>query len=665
MVAAVLLSKNKWKQHIQIHQVDEIHAGCVGRHPAALLPARGPAKASYEPVKARTHPVPPSDELVGLTCPPRIGQHSEHRHPREVKIHKGDYKQQISQIINVVKFWYRLQEVSDENHSPTSTSVCLPNIFWIKKTEGDNISENNTKKDTIQQQAIDLFHQGLNITEIAEKLKVSKIHIVRCLPEELIESQIKELLKQGLGYYQIGDILGITGKTVKQRAIKAGINDTNKAQILRMFQNEIPINEITKKLNMNPQKVIAHIPSSSRCERLQELYIEQKLPYDEIISKFGIDRTSLKNWLRKYNLMNRHPNAGIEFKNYPKSRIIGDYLCLNSIDSIVKTRKYPGTTIIRILEEAGVKRTAALASIRKHVDGNHCIPINKYLAEVIVGELLSDGNLGLRRSNSQRVIPTTMYWQAIKTLQSFRKHIPTDLAPTIIKFNEAIEIFHHFRMARLNFVMSLLALPWALHINNIFENNSIPMSYKINDATITKARYNTVSVWSRNTVQFKDIFEQWYINGTKLVPKNIQMTPTTLLHWFIGDGHRRESKILFCTHNFTSTDVEFLSNLLNKTLGISSHWRYEKSKSNNQPVLAISRQSNVCTFEKYLDQASPDSLTLAKNIFPWKFRAKLRKRDAMRSEWYPEILRRYLGNDSDNVYSMIKTTIKRYYFKDS
>ncbi|MFX0173321.1 MAG: hypothetical protein ACFE9L_15615 [Candidatus Hodarchaeota archaeon] len=219
-------------------------------------------------------------------------------------------------------------------------------------------------------------------------------------------------------------------------------------------------------------------------------------------------------------------------------------------------------------------------------------------------------------------------------------------------------------MARFNFIMSLLALPWALHIKNIFENNGIPMSYKINDARITAARYHTVGVWSRNTVQFKEIFEQWYLNGTKFVPKNIQMTPTTVLHWFIGDGYRRESKIIFCTHNFTSTDVEFLSNLLNKTLGISYHWRYEKLKSNNQPILVINRQSDICAFKKYLDQAPPDSLVLAKNIFPWKFNGKLRKRDAMRSEWYPETLRWYLDKDSNNVYSIIKATIKKYYFKD-
>lgn len=440
----VLLNNNKWNQHIQIHQVDETLAGCVDRHPAALLPVKSLTKAFYELVKAHTNPVPPSDGLVDLTCPLRIGQHSEHRHPREAKIHKGDYKQQFIQKNTVVKFWYRLQEINDEYNSPTSTLVCLPNIFWIKKTEGDNISENNTKKDTIQQQAISLFHQGLKITEIAKKLNVSKILIVRCLPEELIASQIKELLKQGFSYYQIGDIIGITGKTVKQHAIKAGIDNVHSIQILRMFQNETSINEIAKKLNMNSQKVIAQIPSSARYERLKELYIEQKLPYNEIISKLGIGRTSPKNWLRKYNLMDRHPNAGIEFKNYPKRKIIGDYLCLNSIDSIVKNRKYPKTTVEQILEEAGVKRTAALARIRKHVNGNHCIPINKYLAEVIAGELLGDGNLGLRRLNSHRAIPTTMYWQAIKTLQNFRKHIPTDLAPAIIKFNEAIETFHHF-----------------------------------------------------------------------------------------------------------------------------------------------------------------------------------------------------------------------------
>lgn len=88
MVASVLSNKNQWNQHIQIGQVDDIRAGCVGEDPATLLPVRGSTKASHEPIKVRTQPVHPYQELVVLICPPRIGQHGEHRHPREVKTTK-------------------------------------------------------------------------------------------------------------------------------------------------------------------------------------------------------------------------------------------------------------------------------------------------------------------------------------------------------------------------------------------------------------------------------------------------------------------------------------------------------------------------------------------------------------------------------------------------
>lgn len=70
-------------------------------------------------------------------------------------------------------------------------------------------------------------------------------------------------------------------------------------------------------------------------------------------------------------------------------------------------------------------------------------------------------------------------------------------------------------------------------------------------------------------------------------------------------------------------------------------------------------------FGNYLECVNPKSLFLAKELFLWKFSVNLRKYEVMRSEMYPEILCRHLGNEFDYLSHMIRNTIKRYYFKYS
>ncbi|MFX0182807.1 MAG: hypothetical protein ACFE95_06950 [Candidatus Hodarchaeota archaeon] len=525
-----------------------------------------------------------------------------------------------------------------------------------------NDTRSKSSSDFLQQQAIQHFQNRIKIEKIAEFLGVSRKRIIHCLPEDLITKRIEELVKQGLGFYQIGEIIGISGKTVIHCAKRANIDTLHTSRIIQMFQNGTPIKTIAKELNMNTQKVIAEIPNSLRYETLKKFYIVQELPYNDIIAKLGISRTSLKNWLHKYNLMNRHPNAEIEFKEYPKRKIIGDYLRLKSVDSIAKIRKFPVTTVKRILDEAGVKRYNTLALIRKHVDNYYNIPINSYLNEVITGELLGDGNISFARKTAIRQISKTKYLKAVNTLQGFRSQISVDIESDVKKFNNAIEVINDYRVARINFVMSLLAIPWAIHIRNIFERNSVPMSFKINDASLMVAKYHTVGVWSRSTMQFRELQEQWYPKGEKIISRKIKISPTSLLHWFIGDGSSSDSALQFSTHNFSITEVNFLVDLLNKSLNIRSRCGIDYQ---TQPVLKVYRNEDVKTIYEYLELANPKSLSLAKEIFPWKFDPHLRKRDIMMSEWYPEVLCSFVKKESKNVCTLIKRVINQYYFKSS
>lgn len=192
-------------------------------------------------------------------------------------------------------------------------------------------SKSNNK--SLQHQAIELFNQGMNISKIAKMLDFSRNAILmKILPENLVTNRIQEYLIQGMTYTEIGSRLSIDPKTVKIRATKARITDTNTAEIVELFLNEVPINEIAQILNMNNQQVINKIPEEIRKKRLETLYIDYQLSYKQLGEQLGISRTSLKNWLRRYNLMNRHANAGKEFKIYPKresSETISNCIQLN------------------------------------------------------------------------------------------------------------------------------------------------------------------------------------------------------------------------------------------------------------------------------------------------------------------------------------------------
>jgi hypothetical protein len=65
--------------------------------------------------------------------------------------------------------------------------------------------------------------------------------------------------------------------------------------------------------------------------------------------------------------------------------------------------------------------------------------------------------------------------------------------------------------------------------------------------------------------------EKWYVerkgeHAQKIVPQDLRLTPTVLLHWYLGDGslpRRRNDKnripaIVLATNTFTKDDIEFL-----------------------------------------------------------------------------------------------------------
>lgn len=520
-------------------------------------------------------------------------------------------------------------------------------------TEHSDFAKPKNNRELIKQQAVEYFQEGKGITEIAKLLDISRKSAILIIPRLEIVKRIEELLMRGKTIKEMGKTLGINDKTVRNYIDREKIVIPNENLALELFLEHLPIVRIAKIVNMNTQQVITNIPDSFRQAWLEELYIKQKLSYDEIITKIGISRTSLKNWLNKYDLKRRYRSAGKEMKKYPKKTIMSDYLKLNSIETIVEKRGYAKSTIRRILHQAGIQTDKALSNIRNHADNKFNVPINSYLMEVITGELLGDLSIEFQNYKNKSLSSVEEYFEAIMSLQKIRKRVPKNMNNAIKIFNRSLDTIHRFPMGRFRFCMSILTIPWANHIKQIFESNGIILSSLITNSKIVQ--YPSVNLTSKNSAQIAYLYKNWYPKGKKIVPRNIRITPTVLFHWFIGDGSYNDTEISFSTHSFSYNDVDYLVNLLSNEFGINSHWREEKSNSNNQPFLVIGRKKDRKTFFRYLECVNQKSLFIAKILFPWKFDGKLRKKEVMKSSNYQSVLKKLLEND-EKEYLLIKRT---------
>jgi hypothetical protein len=64
---------------------------------------------------------------------------------------------------------------------------------------------------------------------------------------------------------------------------------------------------------------------------------------------------------------------------------------------------------------------------------------------------------------------------------------------------------------------------------------------------------------------FTELRKKWYPNGIKIVPKDIEINKTVLLHWYLGDGTlNNQVGVILCTDCFSKEDNLFLIDKLNQ-----------------------------------------------------------------------------------------------------
>ena len=257
-------------------------------------------------------------------------------------------------------------------------------------------------------------------------------------------------------------------------------------------------------------------------EWLKEKYLEDKISTIQIGKLCGETKHTIRYWLKKYDINRRNINERRDIL-YKKYSLYGDKDWLYtkyikeklSIPTIAKLCNVDSLTIFRWLKRYNIPRRSNMEAQRLALS-NHC-NLSKEAIEWINGEMLGDGHIhksSLYSANFQYSSKHKEYVQYISdTLKSFG-------------------------------------------IGQVGKIRKRKLYYK--DTEYYAYVYN-----SRAYPELMTIRKQWYPEGKKIVPKDIELTSLTCRQWYIGDGcllHKRQERpyIILSTCGFKITDVNWL-----------------------------------------------------------------------------------------------------------
>lgn len=126
---------------------------------------------------------------------------------------------------------------------------------------------------------------------------------------------------------------------------------------------------------------------------------------------------------------------------------------------------------------------------------------------------------------------------------------------------------------------------------------------------------------TRSLPELLPIYRQWYPNGIKVVPHNIQLSPLTVAIWFADDGRinrvvKSELTLSLATDGFSQDDVCFLVSLLKDTLH-EDFKAYRKGASKKGQPQYIINASSTGTYAliKYMEADFSQLSMSRKNVW--------------------------------------------------
>lgn len=221
----------------------------------------------------------------------------------------------------------------------------------------------------------------------------------------------------------------------------------------------------------------------------------------------------------KYNLVNN------------KDWLYEQYITLKkSAKQIAKEVGYKSSNSIR---QSLIRNNIPIRSYSSAQRINHIDNI-KIDIEVLDGTLLGDGYLsGRKKSNS-------------------------DICPSFNKKNKFLDHVEYIR-------------------DILLPNVEIKTGYRF--LKKTGKEYVSHMVYSNRTEKLIPFYDRWYPewnNFKKVVPEDITITPTVLLHWFLDDGsttycgNKKNPMIIFCSESFTEEENQLLCDKINQSFDLGA-----------------------------------------------------------------------------------------------
>ena len=119
------------------------------------------------------------------------------------------------------------------------------------------------------------------------------------------------------------------------------------------------------------------------------------------------------------------------------------------------------------------------------------------------------------------------------------------------------------------------------------------------DARCKNGGYFTTRGNTKCHPDFKKQRTRWYPQGKKIVPKDVLLSPESVLIWYLGDGSVKKYSVTLHTNGFTQECVRFLIKRLS-LIGIPS----KMILHNQQPEIFISSSGSKLFFD-YIGWESP------------------------------------------------------------
>ncbi|OLS16528.1 MAG: hypothetical protein HeimC3_53700 [Candidatus Heimdallarchaeota archaeon LC_3] len=344
--------------------------------------------------------------------------------------------------------------------------------------------------------------------------------------------------------------------------------------------------------------------------------------------------------------------------NIEELSIISDYMSLISLRKLSEKYHMRKDKIKKILRKSGLKihsRNDMSKIVLHYKDGNWPFwkPFSDKVEQIIVGDVTGDAHLKTNTKFLDNILPDLdLYEQSMIIINYILNKIDKkeindkNFQEFVEKFNNSTELISKFSTASFRIETSIIEKKKLELVQEIFStfgyNPHIKDSYR--KGKDGKFRWYS-RLMTQSSVQIQKLYEFFYQNGVKRIPRDLKLTPIILLYFFLGDGSFNNHQIHFSTNCYLKEDVEFLADLIQLELDIETHV-YPKSEKDEPDkvywILVISGKDNISTFLEYISQSDPESYNLAKREFSWKFDGKLRKDLVLKSRSDEEHIRKYL-----------------------